>query len=1197
MKCRGMKDTKVHYTTRSMIVFRNLQRAQAPRVNYCIYIPVQRRMASYQSLPRPNVPSNTENDYEQIILPNGMKVTLISIPNAEKSSAALNIKVGANNDTLSGLAHFTEHAVFLGSKKYPEENHFKKLLAKNAGRSNGSTSMELTSFHFEVNHGAFEDVLDVWTQFFIAPLMRDDAIEREIQAVTAEDSKNRINDSRRTLQTLKSLIVDNEVYKNFSTGNVETLAFGNASEYAPELAAIMKEFHRLYYKPDSMQLSLCGPQPIDELRSYAIEYFSLISPIKIENVAEGSVNGVSALQKYDHVHIPMLPLLSEDSVHVTAEARYEQLVTTKSPGYPFKPEVLGNLVQLRPINQARDLTLLFGMPSVHDSYKASPTTLIGYIIRHQGPGSLFAALQDLGWATSVGSGKRSHTQNFCLFEISISLSPEGYKHYNDVIKLVYSHIEYLFGDSSDANAVGTVSDAELIRTWNENKSINKIGFSFQERTPPYALSKYCCSQMAYYPMEDIFTEAWIMDDIDVAVVRRYSKYLAPSRAVGILRCHADMKEWIPQDDPNCITIEAANELLSTYESKTSDVGDVMRPNRVELNYGIPYYIAPHSILSQKCEYKSLQDAIHALELQDKSSMSTKIKNIVSAFPLRNPYVSHDLQLPSASNGEKVTQSSPPTKVWHTDEKVIIHNYLDTYGKVAELPLTNHYEYSLAREQVWHSYDQAFRQPRSSISVKIRSHAGSEYHPIHSLITNLYNQIVKQKLYPANLAGLSYSVSMGTRGMSFSVSGYSPKLPQLLKDIIRDFTSLTWWNTNLETSMVEILRDRKLRSLRSWITDRPDSQASMLLSYLMSESDCTLIEEDIEAAENITIDSVKTCLEKFVVNTHQHITYYHGDESMSGAVTGQLHKDIAGIFEKKVPSVPIDNLIEKQANSGWGILDKPDRAKILPQGKHVVLALDCPNKDDINSALVTHFQCGGPDSTQNPKHRAIITILRRLLHEPMFNALRTNKQLGYVVSMSNDSYGSFKNGQGKYGFTATILSNRFNPLEMQNELFDFLHNHRQFICKELSNDELKSRVDAAILSIRDPPTRYTQEANSFLYSILNDIPFEYDELVIDELQNITLDDIRYSYCKWILGEEYTDSSEISGNIERGSCSFGRRSVSVQLWGGEHKGEPAKAKDRGDTLGASAGCALFNHDDLHAFKASLPYFNAEILKFKI
>ena len=152
-------------------------------------------------------------------------------------------------------------------------------------------------------------------------------------------------------------------------------------------------------------------------------------------------------------------------------------------------------------------------------------------------------------------------------------------------------------------------------------------------------------------------------------------------------------------------------------------------------------------------------------------------------------------------------------------------------------------------------------------------------------------------------------------------------------------------------------------------------------------------------------------------------------------------------------------------------------------------------------------------------------------------------------------------------------------------------------KELSNDELKSRVDAAILSIRDPPTRYTQEANSFLYSILNDIPFEYDELVIDELQNITLDDIRYSYCEWILGEEYTDSSEISGNIERGSCSFGRRSVSVQLWGGEHKGEPAKAKDRGDTLGASAGCALFNHDDLHAFKASLPYFNAEILKFKI
>lgn len=71
--------------------------------------------------------------YELFTLQNGIRVTLVSDKTSEKSSAALAVRIGAAADTLPGLAHITEHAVFLGSEKYPAENEYKKYLSKNGG--------------------------------------------------------------------------------------------------------------------------------------------------------------------------------------------------------------------------------------------------------------------------------------------------------------------------------------------------------------------------------------------------------------------------------------------------------------------------------------------------------------------------------------------------------------------------------------------------------------------------------------------------------------------------------------------------------------------------------------------------------------------------------------------------------------------------------------------------------------------------------------------------------------------------------------------------------------------------------------------------------------------------------------------------------------------------------------------------------
>ena len=83
-------------------------------------------------------------DYEHITLANGLRCLLVSDPGSEKSSAAMDVRVGhfSDPDELPGLAHFCEHMLFLGTEKYPNENEYSSYLNNHGGSSNAYTACE-----------------------------------------------------------------------------------------------------------------------------------------------------------------------------------------------------------------------------------------------------------------------------------------------------------------------------------------------------------------------------------------------------------------------------------------------------------------------------------------------------------------------------------------------------------------------------------------------------------------------------------------------------------------------------------------------------------------------------------------------------------------------------------------------------------------------------------------------------------------------------------------------------------------------------------------------------------------------------------------------------------------------------------------------------------------------------------------------
>ena len=136
-------------------------------------------------------------NYAIKILPNGLKILFISDPNANKSSASIGVNIGSLIDGLDvpGLAHFCEHLLLMGTEKYPSENDYPEFLSKNSGVSNAYTSTDRTIYFFEVSNEGFEGALDRLAQCFICPIFNEGSVEREINAIDNEFSKNINNDA------------------------------------------------------------------------------------------------------------------------------------------------------------------------------------------------------------------------------------------------------------------------------------------------------------------------------------------------------------------------------------------------------------------------------------------------------------------------------------------------------------------------------------------------------------------------------------------------------------------------------------------------------------------------------------------------------------------------------------------------------------------------------------------------------------------------------------------------------------------------------------------------------------------------------------------------------------------------------------------------------------------------------------------
>lgn len=345
------------------------------------------------ALPPHVVAPTDQGQFRRFVLPSGLRVLLLSDPKLNRSAASLVVDVGQIDDPRDseGLAHFTEHMLFLGTDKYPDEGEYSRFIRSNGGSNNAYTASDHTNYQFDIRHQALPQALDRFAQFFIAPRFNPEFVGREVNAVHNEAMRHVQSDFRRVWSVLRELYDPRSGESKFSTGNKDTLA--RATPQA------VRAFFETHYSADRMALAITGRAPLDELEALARSTFSAIP-------------------------------------------RRGSGATAHAPTYlPRKPALRMALVD--PVRELRQLQMEFLLPPTRSAFASRSDRLLGELLEFPGAGGLLAQLKAEGLANNLSTSLWERTANYSSLWVSLDLTPLGQREVATVMNRFFAWVEFL----------------------------------------------------------------------------------------------------------------------------------------------------------------------------------------------------------------------------------------------------------------------------------------------------------------------------------------------------------------------------------------------------------------------------------------------------------------------------------------------------------------------------------------------------------------------------------------------------------------------------------------------------------------------------------------------------------------------------------------------------------------------------------
>jgi insulysin len=364
---------------------------------------------------------NDIRDYKYIKLKNNLEIVIIKDYNETLCGACLNVNIGSANESIPGLAHFLEHMLFMGSKKYPYSNNFMSSINKSGGSTNAYTSNTNTNYYFVCSTDTYLSNLDIFGNFLVNPLLSKKYINKEISNVNSESNKNIVDNDWLQLEIAKTLYYDDHPINHYTAGTIESLSH-------PNIYDKLKEFKKTFYTAERMSLVLFINDKINnsKLEELFTNTFSLIPSNKKKEVIM------------------------------------------------FGPPLKANqITEYIPFIDSHRLRLIFQVKT-NKNLINSPLPFIYYLLNLKSPGSLFDILTVKKLITNLECGETDELDDYTLFTIDCILTDQGLKIYTKLYNLIKSYVDFLLDSIQKKNEI-------LLKHFLQNLQLNKNNFKFWEK--------------------------------------------------------------------------------------------------------------------------------------------------------------------------------------------------------------------------------------------------------------------------------------------------------------------------------------------------------------------------------------------------------------------------------------------------------------------------------------------------------------------------------------------------------------------------------------------------------------------------------------------------------------------------------------------------------------------------------------------
>lgn len=179
---------------------------------------------------------------------NGYLVICENLP-TNTLSVSFDIKVGSGQDKVWGTAHFLEHIIFAGNKKYPKEK-VREIFGKYCAKYNGSTSIEGTRFYLKCLDKYFEKCFEVFANIISNPTFDDKIINNEFGIILEEIKRYDDIYSDKVCTLARSMFFRGTQYSHDTLGSENTIKSIDKNT--------LKMFYDEYYTPNNFIISFAG---------------------------------------------------------------------------------------------------------------------------------------------------------------------------------------------------------------------------------------------------------------------------------------------------------------------------------------------------------------------------------------------------------------------------------------------------------------------------------------------------------------------------------------------------------------------------------------------------------------------------------------------------------------------------------------------------------------------------------------------------------------------------------------------------------------------------------------------------------------------------------------------------------------------------------------------------------------------------